>query len=79
MMSTVGVFPFGQTVETLVQQDRGSKKVFVLGVYARAVCLGIVGLLFATGTVARRAGASGLLSVVPLRLTARAFCPAASA
>jgi len=36
-MSTVGIFPFGEPVETLVQQDRGPKKVFVLGVYASAV------------------------------------------
>lgn len=30
-------FPFGETVRRLVQQDRGPKKVFVLGVYASAV------------------------------------------
>ena len=30
-------YPFGQTVKTLVQQDRTPKKVFVLGVYASAV------------------------------------------
>ncbi len=30
-------FPFGETVRPLVQQDRSSKKVFVLGVYASAV------------------------------------------
>jgi len=36
-MSTAGVFPFGQPVETLVQGDRSPKKVFVLGVYASAV------------------------------------------
>lgn len=30
-------FPFGETVRPLVQQDRGPKKVFVLGVYASAV------------------------------------------
>lgn len=30
-------FPFGETVHPLVQQDRGPKKVFVLGVYASAV------------------------------------------
>lgn len=30
-------YPFGQTVQSLVQQDRSPKKVFVLGVYASAV------------------------------------------
>lgn len=30
-------FPFGEAVRPLVQQDRGPKKVFVLGVYASAV------------------------------------------
>ena len=30
-------FPFGEAVHPLVQQDRGPKKVFVLGVYASAV------------------------------------------
>ena len=30
-------YPFGQTVNPLVQQDRTPKKVFVLGVYASAV------------------------------------------
>jgi hypothetical protein len=33
----IGTFPFGQAVETLVQRDRGPKRVFVLGVYASAV------------------------------------------
>lgn len=37
MMNTVGTFPFGQPVETLVQQDRNPKQIFVLGVYASAV------------------------------------------
>ena len=31
------LYPFGQQVRTLVQQDRTPKKVFVLGVYASAV------------------------------------------
>jgi len=31
------LYPFGQQVHTLVQQDRTPKKVFVLGVYASAV------------------------------------------
>ncbi len=31
------LFPFGETVRRLVQQDRSPKKVFVLGVYASAV------------------------------------------
>lgn len=30
-------YPFGQHVQSLVQQDRTPKKVFVLGVYASAV------------------------------------------
>jgi uracil-DNA glycosylase len=33
----IGTFPFGRTVETLVQTDRTPKRVFVLGVYASAV------------------------------------------
>lgn len=33
----VGIFPFGQPVLPLVQQNRTEKKVFVLGVYASAV------------------------------------------
>lgn len=31
------LFPFGQQVHSLIQQDRTSKKVFVLGIYASAV------------------------------------------
>ena len=31
------LFPFGQELHPLVQQDRSPKKVFVLGVYASAV------------------------------------------
>lgn len=31
------LYPFGETVHPLVQQDRSPKKVFVLGVYASAV------------------------------------------
>lgn len=34
---SVGNFPFGQPVERVVQADRGTKRVFVLGVYASAV------------------------------------------
>jgi len=37
MTSELGVFPFGQPVKTLTQEDRTPKKVFVLGVYASAV------------------------------------------
>lgn len=33
----LGIFPFGQPVRRLVQQDRSHKPVFVLGVYASAV------------------------------------------
>jgi len=33
----LGVFPFGQPVRRVVQQDRSHKPVFVLGVYASAV------------------------------------------
>lgn len=33
----VGTFPFGQPVQRVAQADRGSKRVFVLGVYASAV------------------------------------------
>jgi len=36
-LSSVGVFPFGQPVDILQQQDRTQKRVFVLGVYASAV------------------------------------------
>jgi hypothetical protein len=36
-MKTMGIFPFGQPVQDLVQKDRTPKKVFVLGVYASAV------------------------------------------
>ena len=36
-MNSVGYFPFGQPVLSVVQQDRRPKKVFVLGVYASAV------------------------------------------
>ena len=31
------LFPFGQQEHSLIQQDRTSKKVFVLGIYASAV------------------------------------------
>lgn len=34
---TVGIFPFGQPVLDVVQKDRSTKKVFILGVYASAV------------------------------------------
>jgi len=37
MTSAIGTFPFGEPVRVLQQQDRGPKKVFVLGVYASAV------------------------------------------
>ena len=37
MASYLGVFPFGQKVQKVVQQDRAPKRVFVLGVYASAV------------------------------------------
>jgi hypothetical protein len=37
MTTTPYIFPFGQHVETLTQQGRGPKSVFVLGVYASAV------------------------------------------
>ena len=36
-MSSMGTFPFGQPVRRLVQEDRGAKRVFVLGAYASAV------------------------------------------
>jgi hypothetical protein len=36
-MSALGTFPFGQPVKVVAQQDRGPKRVFVLGVYASAV------------------------------------------
>jgi hypothetical protein len=36
-MTAIGIFPFGQPVLPVVQRDRTSKKVFVLGVYASAV------------------------------------------
>lgn len=36
-MSVTGTYPFGEPLRPLVQQDRGPKKVFVLGVYASAV------------------------------------------
>jgi len=33
----LGIFPFGQSVQRVVQQDRTHKPIFVLGVYASAV------------------------------------------
>jgi hypothetical protein len=36
-MKSIGTFPFGQPVQEVVQTDRTSKDVFVLGVYASAV------------------------------------------
>ena len=36
-MKSIGTFPFGQPVQEVVQRDRDSKDVFVLGVYASAV------------------------------------------
>lgn len=33
----IGTFPFGQEVQKVVQEERSSKRVFVLGVYASAV------------------------------------------
>ena len=36
-MTHVGIFPFGQPINTLTQFDRGPRRVFVLGVYASAV------------------------------------------
>ena len=33
-MNEIGIFPFGEQVHDVVQQDRSPKKVFVLGVYA---------------------------------------------
>ena len=43
-MITKWVFPFGQPVRPVVQEDRGPKDVFVLGVYASAVHAHWVGL-----------------------------------
>ena len=37
MGQSIGIFPFGQPVQVLVQEDRSPKQVFVLGVYASAV------------------------------------------
>lgn len=36
-MKSIGMFPFGQPVQEVVQKDRTPKDVFVLGVYASAV------------------------------------------
>ena len=36
-MTHVGIFPFGQPINTLTQLNRGPRRVFVLGVYASAV------------------------------------------
>ncbi|MBP7830367.1 MAG: hypothetical protein KA248_10660 [Kiritimatiellae bacterium] len=36
-MKPIGTFPFGQPILPVRQEDRGPKKVFVLGVYASAV------------------------------------------
>lgn len=36
-MTSLGVFPFGQSVQEVTQVDRTQKRVFVLGVYASAV------------------------------------------
>lgn len=36
-MNTKWVFPFGEPVKPVVQEDRGPKDIFVLGVYASAV------------------------------------------
>jgi len=36
-MKSLGTFPFGQPIHPVLQKDRSSKKVFVLGVYASAV------------------------------------------
>jgi uracil-DNA glycosylase len=33
----IGTFPFGRPIETLTQQDRSPKRVFILGVYPSAV------------------------------------------
>ena len=37
MKDSTHIFPFGQPVHSVTQQDRTPKKVFVLGVYASAV------------------------------------------
>jgi len=36
-VKSIGIFPFGQPVQNIVQTDRSSKNVFILGVYASAV------------------------------------------
>ena len=36
-MHSAGTFPFGRPIERVEQDDRGPKRVFVLGVYASAV------------------------------------------
>ncbi len=36
-MNHLGIFPFGQPVQPVIQQDRSPKAIFVLGVYASAV------------------------------------------
>lgn len=37
IVESIGIFPFGQVVQEVVQTDRAPKHVFVLGVYASAV------------------------------------------
>jgi uracil-DNA glycosylase len=36
-MKNLGIYPFGQTVKQVIQNDKSPKRVFVLGVYASAV------------------------------------------
>ena len=44
MTQSVGTFPFGQPVRRVVQEDRGPKRLFVLGAYASAVHARWVGI-----------------------------------
>jgi len=43
-MKSHGIFPFGQSVQEVIQADRTPKRVFVLGVYASAVHARWVGI-----------------------------------
>ena len=85
----VGTFPFGQPVEPVVQADRGSKRVFVLGVYPSAVharWLDIAGktLVKALGVASEPAifwrgdGVEAILSHIDVPVSAGRLVPAKS-
>ena len=88
-MTHIGTFPFGQPIRTVRQLKRGSKRIFVLGVYASAVHAKWIGIdgrhkVTALGVASEPEifwngdGAAGLIEKIKIPEEAGHLVPAAS-